>query len=106
MPDSRSAPMEPYLNRMSGSLAIQSGWGSSRKNFYQVKTPPATPTTARITTPTSTFRFHEPGVRTASMIGFSSESLQVLDEGVLVLGSQLGAVGLALVPDFGIPGPR
>src|SRR5882724_5934821 len=104
MPDSRSAPMEPYLNRMSGSLVIHSGCRSSRKNLYQVKTPPTAPNPTRITTATRIFLFHEPDVRMASMVCLPSEGLQVLDEGVLLLGRQLGAVGLALVPDIGIAG--
>src|SRR6266496_6247988 len=104
MPDSRSAPMEPYLNRMSGSLVIQSGCGSSRKNLYQVKAPPTAPTTTRTTTATRIFLFHQPDARMASMVCLPSEGLQVLEDGVLLLGRQLGAVGFALVPDIGIAG--
>src|SRR5512145_2326088 len=35
MPASRSAPIDPYLKRISGSFVIQSGCASSRKNLYQ-----------------------------------------------------------------------
>src|SRR5689334_1086375 len=90
--------MEPYLKRMSGSLVIQSGCGSSRKNLYQVKAPPRAPSTTRTARQMRSFPFAQPASRMTAMLGLPSEGLQVLDERVLLLGRQLGAVGLALVP--------
>src|SRR5688572_2762321 len=55
IPASCSAPMEPYLKRISGVAVTQSGCGSSRKNLYQ---PMAPPTTARTTT-SSKQLFHQ-----------------------------------------------
>src|ERR1700675_4641738 len=94
--------MEPYLKRMSGSLVTQSGWCSSRKNLYQVKAPPTAPSATRTATEIRILRFHEPELPVAAMASLPSESLQVLDEGVLVRRRQLGAIGLALVPTIGI----
>src|SRR5262250_1221868 len=102
MPVSDSAPMEPYLKRMSGSLVIQSGCGSSRKNLYQVKTPPRAPSTTRTARPMRSFRVAQPASRTTAMVGLPSEGLQVLDEGILLLRRQLGAVDLALVPTIAV----
>src|SRR5207244_2748585 len=42
MPASYSAPMEPYLKRISGVDITHAGCGSSRKNFCQPMIPPAT----------------------------------------------------------------
>src|SRR5574341_395845 len=104
MPASRSAPIEPYLNRISGSLVIQSGCGSSRKNLYQVNAPPTAASTTRTPIATKSFLFHEPGFRLAAMVDPPSEGLQVFDERVLVLWGQLGAIGLALVAGVGVAG--
>src|SRR6266540_1637239 len=104
MPASRSAPIEPYLNRMSGSFVIQSGCGSSRKNLYQVKAPPIAASTTKTPIATRSFLFHQPGFRLAAMVDLQSEGLQVLDERVLVLRRQLGAIDLALVAGVGVPG--
>src|SRR5262250_1103026 len=104
MPASDSAPMEPYLKRMSGSLVIQSGCGSSRKNLYQVKRPPKAPSTTRTARPMRSFRVAQPASRTTAMVGLPSEGLQVLDEGILLVRRQLGAVDLALVAPIAVAG--
>src|SRR5262249_51288989 len=49
-------------------------------------------------------RFAQPACRTTAMVGLPSEGLQVLDEGILLLGRQLGAVDLALVPRIAVAG--
>src|SRR6266508_1460579 len=96
MPASRSAPIEPYLKRISGSFVIQSGCASSRKNLYHAKTPPSAPSTTTTPRQTRSVFFHV-GFRAASMVDLPSEGLQMLEERVLVLGAQLGSVGLAFV---------
>src|SRR5688500_3564949 len=55
IPASCSAPMEPYLKRISGVAVTQSGCGSSRKNLYQ----PMAPTTTARTTTSSKQLFHQ-----------------------------------------------
>src|SRR6185503_17398716 len=55
IPASYSAPIEPYLKRISGVAVTHSGCGSSRKNLYQ---PKAAPAAAKITT-TNKQIFHQ-----------------------------------------------
>src|SRR3546814_19603898 len=46
MPASFSAPIEPYLKRISGVAVTQSGCGSSRKILYQAVKPTITPSSS------------------------------------------------------------
>src|SRR5918992_1202080 len=48
MPASYSAPIEPYLKRISGVDVTHCGCGSSRKNFCQPISPPAAATNTTI----------------------------------------------------------
>src|SRR3546814_15271524 len=46
MPASFSAPIEPYLKRISGVAVTQSGCGSSRKILYQAVKPTIAPSSS------------------------------------------------------------
>src|SRR4249919_565971 len=100
MPASFSAPIEPYLKRISGVAVTQSGCGSSRNNLAQAMVPRTAPRTSRA----SISHSHQ-GVPRVVVTGFVamgvsarvSERLQVRDQRVLVGRGQIGAVGRAFV---------
>src|SRR4249920_821416 len=88
IPASFSAPMEPYLKRMSGVAVTQLGCGSSRKNLYQPIAAPRPASTAR----TAKQIFHADFLFAASAInspyaadapsGWRSEGLEILNQGI------------------------
>src|ERR1043166_2575531 len=87
--------MEPYLNRISGVAVTHEGCGSSRKNLYQAKNPPAA------TSSTIAIRkiFNPVCVLDPAMAApLNSKCFQVLHERILFGGTQLGSIDPALVP--------
>src|SRR6185503_17510892 len=98
MPASFSAPIDPYLKRISGVARTHSGCGYSRKPRSQPMYAPIAPSTT--TTDASAFnqRCLRTGVAASVLIATSrSERLQELDQRRLLVVAQLGAVGPALV---------
>src|ERR1051325_565211 len=116
MPASYSAPMDPFLKRVSGVAVTQSGCGSSRKNLYQ----PTNPTRPATTRSSSTMALMTPNFRRLDLTVTSVpdrldsayrmngpacglEGLEKLDQRSLLARRQLGAVTLAFMALVRIP---
>src|SRR6266852_6651363 len=131
MPASCSAPMEPYLKRISGVDVTHAGCGSSRKILYHPviaaitpsKTtitsqifqpvrffcpsailPPATQACANLPYVSSPVILNEVTQTFNRLLKQHSECLQILDKSVFLIRRKLGSVTCSLVPRVGIPG--
>src|SRR3546814_753462 len=109
MPASFSAPIEPYLKRISGVAVTQSGCGSSRKILYQAVKPTIAPSSSNTSSVHQSQRgfhwndFFAAGEGVAMTVSCGrSERLEERHQRVLVGFGKLGAVSGAFVACIGV----
>src|SRR5688572_4833401 len=97
IPASCSAPMGPYLKRISGVAVTQFGCGSSRKNLYHPMVPPTATKTSKSTKQVfhQDFFFCRSTIHPPASLSSATrdlKSLEVLDQSVFFRNRQLGTV--------------